>query len=104
MPPQHEVSPGLERVRQNVGIGIVLTPEFKIRAEFSNTACSDLSGGPEATPVPTATVRSISAPQPLAQQAEVNRFHQVFVEAGVPRFGTVFVAAVAAHCHEDGAG
>jgi hypothetical protein len=32
-----------------------LTPELKIRAECGNTACSDLCGGPEATPVPTAT-------------------------------------------------
>jgi hypothetical protein len=44
----HEVSPRLERVRQS-------TPELKIRAECGNPACSDLCGGLEATPVPTAT-------------------------------------------------
>ena len=33
----------------------VSTPELKIRAECGNPACSDLCGGPEATPVPTAT-------------------------------------------------
>jgi len=31
-----------------------LTLSLKIRAECGNTACSDLCGGPEATPVPTA--------------------------------------------------
>ena len=46
------------RISVILGLGNVSTPELKIRAECGNPACSDLCGGPEATPVPTATVRS----------------------------------------------
>ena len=47
---------------------------------------------------------STPAPQPLAQEVEVHRLDQIFVEAGGLRFGAVFRAAVAAHRHEEGTG
>jgi len=64
----------------------VSTPELKIRAECGNTACSDLCGGPEATPVPTATV--VGAESKLQKIADFD-----LPDAGVGGAGAVFSAA-----------